>query len=227
MNYFKQMSALADIEKLNPSEERTIDIKPIVPIIPKAVPVVDSTLWKKAIERDGIQSIYHKTSLENCPLLPNGIVELGKRWMKSKRKPSLYFFGNTGSGKTYFAYALYRALVESKHPWMIFVKSFDLDEELLSAIEERQEKTKIVKYCEVPILFIDDLGVERPSDRMIRQYYSIIDKRVGDNLTTIITSNVPRDNLPLGDRIISRLGHFYEIQFPKRDNRNNLNLTPL
>lgn len=227
MSCFKQLSAIADIEQFKPREERKLDIQPIVPIATPSAPVVDPSLWRSAIERSGIQSLYHRASLENCPLLPTGIVELGKRWIKAPKKPSLYLFGNTGSGKTYFAYALYRALVEMKHPWMIFVKSFDLDEELLAAIAEGQEKSRLMKYFEVPILFIDDLGVERPSDRMIRQYYSIIDRRVGDGLMTVITSNVPKEELPLGDRTISRLGHFYAIEFPKKDNRNNLELPPL
>lgn len=222
---FKHASNLATLEKFNPTEDRRIDIQPVS--VQVTASVVDPSLWKEAIVKSKIQPIYWKAALDNCPMLPQAIVDIGKRWLKASQKPCLYLYGNTGSGKTYFTTALYRALVEVKTPWMIFVRSDDLDDELLTAIEERQEKTKLMKYCEVPILFIDDLGVERPSDRMIRQYYSIIDKRVGSGLTTIITSNVPVENLPLGDRTISRLGHFYAIEFPKRDNRKNLDLPPL
>lgn len=229
MSTFKQLANIVDVEKFKPNQViETVEFKHrIAPVEKITQSPTNPSLWKELVSKSEIQKIYHNASLDNCPLLPVGIVDLGKRWVKSPKKACLYLHGNTGSGKTYFAYSLYRALVEMKLPWMIFVKSFDLDEELLAAIEERQEKTKLMKYFEVPVLFIDDLGVERPSDRMIRQYYSIIDRRVGDGLTTVITSNVPRDQLPLGDRTISRLGHFYEIEFPKKDNRNNLNLPPL
>lgn len=227
MSCFKQMSNLLDAEQFKPREEKKIDIQPIVPVVKPVQPVIDPSLWQEAIQRSNIQGLYHKASLDNCPKLPVGIVELGKRWLKAPNKPSLYLFGNTGSGKTYFATALYRALVEMRHKWMIFIRSDDLDDELLTAIEEKQEKSRLMKYFEVPVLFIDDLGVERPSDRMIRQYYSIIDRRVGAGLLTVITSNVPKDNLPLGDRTISRLGHFYAIEFPKKDIRNNLDLPAL
>lgn len=227
MSCFRQLSSIADIEEFKPRNERKIDIQPIVPIEISSTPIIDPNLWKSTIERNQIENIYHRASLNNCPFLPDGIVQLGKKWVKSYEKPSLYLFGNTGSGKTYFAYALYSALVMMKFPWVIFVKSFNLDEELLAGIEERQEKSILMKYSEVPILFIDDLGVERPSDRIIRQYYSIIDKRTGNGLTTVITSNVKIEDLPLGSRTISRLGHFYEIQFPKKDIRNDLQLPHL
>lgn len=227
MSCFKQLSALADIEKIQPKNQMFVDIPRIIPVERPIQPLVDTTLWKEAIERFNIQSLYKNCSLDNCPLLPKGIVELGKRWIKAEKKPSLYIHGNTGSGKTYFALSLFRSLVELKKPWMIYVKSDELDEALLQAIEEKQEKTRMAKYMEVPILFIDDLGVERPSDRMIRQCYSIMDRRVGEGLLTVITSNVPREDLPLGDRTISRLGHFYAIEFPKKDIRKNLELPPL
>jgi DNA replication protein DnaC len=183
--------------------------------------------WQNAIKMMNIQGLYHNAALDNCPKLPPGIVDLGKRWIKASNRPNLYIHGNTGSGKTYFATALFRAMVEKNFNWLIFVRSDDLDTELLTAIENKHEKTTLMKYFEVPILFIDDLGVERPTDRMIRQYYSIIDKRVGEGLLTIITSNVPREELPLGDRTLSRLEHFYNIEFPKKDIRKSIELPTL
>lgn len=178
--------------------------------------------WTNAVKMMNIQGLYHNASLDNCPKLPPAIVELGKKWVKATNRPNLYIHGNTGSGKTYFATSLYRAMVEKNMNWMIFIRSDDLDSELLSAIESKQEKTTLMKYFEVPILFIDDLGVERPSDRVIRQYNSIIDKRVGESLLTVITSNIPREELFLGDRTLSRLEHFYNIEFPKKDIRKSI-----
>jgi DNA replication protein DnaC len=175
--------------------------------------------WINAIKMMKIQNLYHDASLENCPLLPLQIVELGKKWIKATNRPNLYIHGNTGSGKTYFATCLFRAMVEKNLNWLIFVRSDDLDQELLDGIEQKRERSIMEKYYEVPVLFIDDLGVERPTDRMIRQYYTIIDKRIGVGLLTVITSNLPREQLLLGDRTLSRLEHFYNIEFPKKDIR--------
>ena len=160
-------------------------------------------------------------------MIPKGIVELGRRWVSNPKRPSLYLFGNTGSGKTHFATSLFREMVERGYGWIIFKKSDDLDDELLSAIENKHEKTCLSKYCEVPLLFIDDLGVERAGDRVIRQYYKIIDKRIGEGLTTVITSNAPKDKLDMGDRISSRLELFLSIEFPKVDIRKQLEITML
>lgn len=183
--------------------------------------------WTNAIRMMNIQKLYHNASLDNSPLLPPAIVDLGKRWLKATNRPSLYIYGNTGSGKTFFATSLFRGLVEKNLNWLIFIRSDDLDDELLTAIENKHEKTVLTKYFEVPILFIDDLGVQKSTDRIIRQYYSIIDRRVGEGLLTVITSNVSRENLQLGDRISSRLEHFYNIEFPKKDLRKILELPQL
>jgi predicted ATPase len=224
MSCFKKLNEIIDVENFKLKEiSKTINLSSTT----HSEADKKASLWENAASLSAIPSRYRNASIDNCDLLPIGIVELGKRWINAFQKPCLYLHGNTGSGKTYFATALYRALVEKKIPWMIFVKSYDLDDELLQAIEDRHEKTKLMKYSEASILFIDDLGVERPSDRVIRQYFSIIDKRVGEGLVTVLTSNSSKKNLPFGDRMISRLEYFYDIEFPKKDLRKNLDLPSL
>lgn len=226
MSCFKKISDIVDHNQveLNGSYKIASLAPKIAPIAISRERPTNSCLWEETARKMGIQSLYRGASLDNCPLIPSAIVELGRKWVDTKKRPSLYLHGNTGSGKTYFATAIYRAMVEKRHPWIIFVKACDLDDELLTAIQDNQELTKLNKYSEVPILFLDDLGVERPSPRMLRQLYAIIDKRVGQQLTTVITSNAARGELDLGDRIISRLEHFYSIEFPKKDIRKTLDL---
>lgn len=183
--------------------------------------------WENAIKRSKIPKMYQNCSFENCQLIPKKIIELGKKWVNHPRRPNLYLFGNTGSGKTHFATSLYRAMVENYESWIVFVTSDDLDIELLDSIDLKRERSCLEKYCEVPILFIDDLGVERASERMIRQYYTIINKRIVEQLTTIITSNVSKNDIALGDRTRSRLEHFLEIEFPNVDIRKKIELTEL
>lgn len=227
MNCFKQMTQVIDLDQYRTAAERIPISQPIVQEHEVKKPEVNPKLWIEAISRSDIQKIYHKASLDNCPELPLKIVEIGKRWVKSPKKTSLYLHGCTGSGKTYFSTCLYRALVEKNYPWIIYKKSDDLDNELLEAIEYKQEKSKIQMYSEVPFLFIDDIGVERLNDRVIRQFYTIIDKRVGNGLITVMTSNLAIHQLPLGDRILSRLEHFYSIEFPNTDIRKNIKLCHL
>ena len=80
-----------------------------------------------AVELFGIGEMYQDASFENARLLPVKIIDLGKRWVASKKKTSLFLSGNVGSGKSYFSLCLARGLVESGHRWIITVKSTDLD----------------------------------------------------------------------------------------------------
>lgn len=178
--------------------------------------------WDTAIERFKIGKAYHEASMENIEKVNKSLSNIGKTWLANPEKQSLYLTGNPGSGKTYFCIALLKGLIDQKmHPWIIFKRSDELDDELLRSVEERSESFVLEKYHEVPFLFIDDLGVERVNDRIIKQYYSIIDRRLNDMLPTIFTSNISLDNIKnnLGERIASRLGMTHGIKFPDRDLR--------
>lgn len=185
--------------------------------------------WEDAVKLFGIGEMYRDVSFENAKLLPAKTIDLGKRWVASKKKTSLFLCGNVGSGKSYFSLCLVRGLVELGHRWIIPVKSADLDAELLNAIEEKKEQSVLRKYCEVDFLLIDDLGVERLSDRIQRQYYAIIDARTENYRSTIITSNFEKRNIHevLGARIASRLEMAYEIKFPNKDLRKHIILDPI
>lgn len=177
--------------------------------------------WIESQKNNKIGIRYANVNFDNNNLLHPDLIEKGKIWIRSKNKPSLYLTGNAGSGKTYFTLCLVRTLAENGNPWHIFAKSHDMDTEFLKSILENQEDYIIDKYRSVPYLFIDDLGVERPNERVIKQYYSILDHRVSNCMTTVITTNQKLENIDkiLGERIGSRLQGFYTINFPDIDLR--------
>jgi DNA replication protein DnaC len=190
--------------------------------------------WQEAIHSFGIHKIYHEAGLNNASLLPIEIVEMGKKWNKAEKKPSLFLYGNAGCGKTYLAICLFRNLILNNLT-CIFVKSEKLDNELLQASLGKLSNAKgypisewdlFQKYGQVPYLFIDDLGSEGDSDRVRRQYYTIIDERVGNELPTIYTSNLSVEMIAksLGERIASRLQVSYQIKFPSIDHRKTIGL---
>lgn len=179
--------------------------------------------WEEAIKKFSIGKIYHDASLSGVEAMYPTAAQIGEDWVRNPK--FLYISGNPGSGKTYFCMALLRGLLEMRTPeWVVFKRSDELDDTLLKAIEMRDERTYIEAYQEVPYLFIDDLGIERVNDRIIKQYYSIINKRVENLLPTVITSNVPLELIGnnLGERIASRLSVMTEVKFPKKDLRKTL-----
>jgi DNA replication protein DnaC len=186
--------------------------------------------WAQVVERFNIQSVFREANLDAVEFeLNKPIADIFRDWVKApyNKKSWLLLTGNTGSGKTYCAIAIVRALYE-KNPlcWLILVRADDLDDELLEAIKAGQEKTVIKKYQEVDYLVIDDLGVERSNDRIIKQYYSIIDSRYGNKRPTIFTSNLTMPEIKdhFGERIESRMFGAIEIKFPNKDLRKSREL---
>jgi len=194
--------------------------------------------WEEAIKDYKIPREYHCVSLKGKSMLDDKIINLGIRWLNASQKPSLYMFGNPGCGKTYFATALLRHLIEAGHREIIFLKSDQIEKNLLDASlghffndqgYKIYEKDLIDKYSETPILFIDDLGTERDTDRVRQQYGVIIDRRVSDQLPSVYTSNLNLEKIgkTLGDRIASRLQISYQLQFKDQDLRKKVELFPL
>lgn len=178
--------------------------------------------WEDAVQRFLISKLHQQASLD---ILPEKMQPFFKEWINSNKKNSLFLSGNPGSGKTFAMIALLKALInQEKYNWIILIRSDELDDELLRAIENKQEATVLEKYYEVPFLFWDDLGVERTNDRVLKQYYSIIDRRLNNLLPTVFTSNYSRENIGknVGDRIGSRLQMTTETIFPNKDYRKEM-----
>jgi DNA replication protein DnaC len=179
--------------------------------------------WEEAIKRFKISKLHEVACLDHIKKLNMGIGQVAEKWVSKPH--SMYISGSPGTGKTYLLVALLREAIQSqKYNWIIFVRSNDLDAELLDAIGHKQEAFCLEKYYEVPILMIDDLGVEKVSERLLKQYYNILDRRLNNLYPTVITSNIARDeiHLHLGDRIASRLGMAAEVKFPNKDFRNQI-----
>lgn len=122
----------------------------------------------------------------------------------------LVLWGTFGTGKTHLAAAIVRQRL-SEGVVGLFIKTpallnrmratFDKDStgptaaELLTAVKR------------VPLLVLDDLGVEKTTDWVTETLYEIVDSRYCDGLPLIITTNLTAPDLKkqIGKRIASRL----------------------
>lgn len=134
-------------------------------------------------------------------------------------KLSLVLSGTPGLGKTHLAVAgmLYMMnRYDNGRPR--FLSAPELFVELRDRIQEKvTEKSIIDRFINVPLLVIDDLGVETKTSRSIETFYSILDGRVRRCRQTIITTEFTIDEIGevYGDRISSRLcemGEYIELQ---------------
>lgn len=125
-----------------------------------------------------------------------------------------YLWGEPGRGKTYAAAQAVRVAVERSHGGATPAK-FVSAKHLLDSIREGfngGDRDALRRAERVPLLALDDLGAERPTDWAIETLTGLIDARTAEGLPTIVTSNYSlgqlRDlwgGMP-GARIASRLG---------------------
>lgn len=75
------------------------------------------------------------------------------------------------------------------------------------------ESDIIDSYSDVDILYLDDLGTEKPSDWAIQVLYLLIDRRYSEMKRTVISSNLSLNEIAdrLDDRISSRIAGMCEV----------------
>lgn len=169
---------------------------------------------------------YKNASLESADKIEPKIIQLGKDFIQKHRgsERNLVISGKAGRGKTYFTWCLYRGLVEKyerEHPFK-FIKAKVLDDEILKQTREWGSATYYIQTLkEAGVLFIDDFGIDRGTERTERDYYDIIDGRWEEERPTVITTNLSPAQIEnaYGQRIFSRLKDFKWINFLGEDLR--------
>jgi DNA replication protein DnaC len=141
-------------------------------------------------------------------------------WVKQFRAdaanaPSLLLLGPTGTGKTWQAYAALRQAVTYPQPargvgyrapgWKATTHA-----DLLASMRPspRNDSEQVLKELrDLPLLFVDDLGVAKNSEWVEDITYRLINGRYEQMMPSIFTSNLAVNQLKdaLGDRVASRL----------------------
>lgn len=133
-----------------------------------------------------------------------------------KKSKSLIITGNVGTGKTHLASSIANYLIKNEVR-VIFGTLINLLGEVKDTYKNdaKTESNIIERYSKVPLLIIDDLGKEKPSEWTLEKLFTIINNRYENNLPIVITTNYNRDQLRerlannqnyiIADSIISRL----------------------
>ena len=120
----------------------------------------------------------------------------------------LTLVGPVDTGKTHLAIAICRRwLIEGKVARYVYTPL--LLEELRQGYSdnERGYEIRLRHFMEVPLLVLDDLGVEKSTDWASEKMHIIIDYRYMQNLPLVVTTNQSLVELPgdTGHRLESRL----------------------
>lgn len=147
--------------------------------------------------------------------------QLGREW--ARNPTSIFIYGDKGTGKTRFCFALLREMFRScpRLIWPRYYTSPDLDSKLHKAIMEGGDSHMVDMLSEEDLLFIDDFGRETKTERVKRQYFEILNNRYANERPTILTSNYNIDEIGgmLSDVIASRLEEYLSVRFTGKDLR--------
>ena len=124
----------------------------------------------------------------------------------------LWLYGGVGTGKTALAMIVSKAAIDAARTVAIYSCP-----RLLSVIRESIDGGGVLPFLDqltaVDLLHIDDLGAEHRTEWVLEQLYTIINARYEEERSTLVTSNLDRDELAaqLGERIVSRLEGMCEL----------------
>lgn len=146
----------------------------------------------------------------------------------------LYFHsGVKGSGKTRLAVSIANDLITQRMLSAKFATTIQILDQIKSTwgeksrerdrIEQMSEQKLIDDMISVPVLVIDDIGVEQPKDWVNERFYNIINGRMIEKRITIFTSNYRMEDLKLDDRIVNRIEKMaLPIEFPAESIRSTI-----
>lgn len=109
----------------------------------------------------------------------------------------IYFFGRQGSHKTTTACSMLRGWLRN-NPFGVarFIRATTLIDDFNDTYSTRETMAQVMaRYSSVGLLLIDDIGKEVPTARAVSRLWELIDRRYGENLPTIITSQFRPDAL--------------------------------
>jgi DNA replication protein DnaC len=190
-------------------------------------------IWKNdMLSRSGVGGRFRDTSLGTMKVLKGqesafcAAVEFVKNYTAGKKPKGLLIVGGVGSGKTHLAAAIIHDVImsmpvsrEDQIRGLHGITTGTPDAMFYSTVElyndMRHEQSKyaddavdvINAVKQRPLIVLDDLGAEKPSDWTRERLYEIIDYRYRNELPTIITSNLHGERLRefISDRIYDRL----------------------
>lgn len=111
-----------------------------------------------------------------------------------KENVGLLFYGTVGTGKTYLSCAIANALIEERQISVKIRNFAEIINDLQKgfSIDKNEYINSIVN---TELLILDDLGIERDTSYAKEQVYNIINSRYLKHKPTIITTNLPYENI--------------------------------
>jgi chromosomal replication initiator protein len=135
----------------------------------------------------------------------------------------LFFYGNTGLGKTHLMQAIGNDIKDNK-PYLkvMYVTSEDFLNEFISSIQTRTQESFKIKYRNVDILLIDDIQFLEGKEETQIEFFHTFNSLYENKKQIVISSDrPPREIRALEDRLRTRFewGMITDLQPPNLETR--------
>lgn len=160
---------------------------------------------------------YRETDLRRVPASFAAAIESYRFGPKG-----LGFCAPTGERKTRTMFVLLHRLFVVEGKRSIYLTASDFSHKVSRLSGDRMEALDefVGGLCRVPVLFLDDLGKGRNTDRVEAEMYHVIEKRTANQLPILFTAQLTGKDFAAsmgedrGAAIVRRLGEFCEIVKP-------------
>lgn len=155
------------------------------------------------------------TGLSSLETMKNAVSEC-RRFIDGFDKDfsNLFFYGDTGVGKTFLSNCVAKELLDSGHSVIYFTafQLFDILEK--NTFHHKAEDDMITAHRNIfdcDLLIIDDLGTEMPNSFTISQLFLCLNERILRKKSTIISTNLPISQMAqtYSERTFSRITSNY------------------
>ncbi|MCI7812410.1 MAG: ATP-binding protein [Lachnospiraceae bacterium] len=127
---------------------------------------------------------------------------------------NLFFYGNTGVGKTFLSHCIAKWLIDHLHS-VIYFSAFQLFDLFAKYTFSRAEEVMdfYPHIFECDLLIIDDLGTELTNSFVSSQLFLCINERLTRKKSTIISTNLPMERFSetYSERVFSRITSNYTM----------------
>lgn len=160
---------------------------------------VDAQIRIQKLKMEGItDEAYLKWTISNDDRknlkLSNAVIRYCEKWDEIKaNNTGIIFYGNVGTGKSFYAACIANELIEQGVP-VLMTNVTLLISSMSKNFEER--KTSILnQVANIPLLILDDIGVERDTAYGYEKLQEIIDTRYRSGKPLIVTTNLSQSEL--------------------------------